>query len=99
MERLSKKVHEIKNNNFVEDIDWIKIEKKEITPPFKPKIRYQDDVRNFDKMLTDMPINSTLGNKEQMMNPSSTKNSKNTYINFTYRDKVKKWHIIFDIFF
>ena len=91
-ERLGKNVKEIKNHKFFEDIDWVKLEKKQITPPFKPKIRYQGDVRNFDKMFTDMPINSTLGNKEQMINPSSTiKNSKNTYINFTYiGDKVKK---------
>ena len=90
-ERLGKNVKDIKNHKFFEDIDWVKLEKKQITPPFKPKIRYQGDVRNFDKMFTDMPINSTLGNKEQMMNSSSTRNSKNTYINFTYLgDKVKK---------
>jgi len=91
-ERLGKNVSEIKSHKFFEDIDWIKLEKKQITPPFKPKIRYQGDVRNFDKMFTDMPITSTLGTKDQMMNPSSTiKNSKSTYINFTYLgEKVKK---------
>ena len=90
-ERLGKNVKDIKNHKFFEDIDWVKLEKKQITPPFKPKIRYQGDVRNFDKMFTDMPINSTLGNKDQTMNTLSTKNSKNTYINFTYLgDKVKK---------
>ena len=91
-ERLGKNVSEIKSHKFFEDVDWIKLEKKQITPPFKPKIRYQGDVRNFDKMFTDMPITSTLGTKDQMMNPSSTiKNSKSTYINFTYLgEKVKK---------
>ena len=91
-ERLGKNASDIKNHKFFEDIDWVKLEKKQITPPYKPKIRFQGDVRNFDKMFTDMPINSTLGNKEQMINPSGTiKNSKNTYINFTYiGDKVKK---------
>ena len=91
-DRLGQNISEIKEHKFFEGIDWIKLEKKQITPPFKPKIRYQGDVRNFDKMFTDMPITSTLGNKDQMMNPSSTiKNSKSTYINFTYLgDKVKK---------
>ena len=91
-DRLGKNVSEIKSHKFFEDVDWIKLEKKQITPPFKPKIRYQGDVRNFDKMFTDMPITSTLGTKDQMMNPSSTiKNSKSTYINFTYLgEKVKK---------
>ena len=90
--RFGKNVKEIKNHPFFESIDWVKLEKKEITPPFKPKIKFQGDVRNFDKMFTDIPINSTLGNKEQMLNPSSTiKNTKNTYIDFTYiGDKIKK---------
>ena len=90
--RIGKNVKDIKNHKFFESIDWVKLEKKEITPPFKPKIRYQGDVRNFDKMFTDMPITSTLGTKEQLLNPSSTiKNTKNTYIDFTYiGDKIKK---------
>jgi len=90
--RIGKNSKDIKNHKFFENIDWVKLEKKEITPPFKPKIRYQGDVRNFDKMFTDMPITSTLGTKEQLLNPSSTiKNTKNTYIDFTYiGDKIKK---------
>ena len=90
--RLGKNSKDIKNHKFFESIDWVKLEKKEITPPFKPKIRYQGDVRNFDKMFTDMPITSTLGTKEQLLNPSSTiKNTKNTYIDFTYIGyKIKK---------
>ena len=90
--RIGKNVKDIKNHKFFESIDWVKLEKKGITPPFKPKIRYQGDVRNFDKMFTDMPITSTLGTKEQLLNPSSTiKNTKNTYIDFTYiGDKIKK---------
>ena len=90
--RIGKNLKDIKNHKFFESIDWVKLEKKEITPPFKPKIRYQGDVRNFDKMFTDMPITSTLGTKEQLLNPSSTiKNTKNTYIDFTYiGDKIKK---------
>ena len=90
--RIGKNSKDIKNHKFFESIDWVKLEKKEITPPFKPKIRYQGDVRNFDKMFTDMPITSTLGTKEQLLNPSSTiKNTKNTYIDFTYiGDKIKK---------
>ena len=90
--RIGKNVKDIKNHEFFEGIDWVKLEKKEITPPFKPKIRHQGDVRNFDKMFTDMPITSTLGTKGQILNPSSTiKNTKNTYIDFTYiGDKVKK---------
>ena len=90
--RYGRNVKDIKNHPFFESIDWIKLEKKEITPPFKPKIRYQGDVRNFDKMFTEMPITSTLGKQDQMLNPSSTmKNTKNTYIDFTYiGDKIKK---------
>ena len=36
-----------------------------------PKIRHQGNVRNFDKMFTDMPISSSLG-KDQVLNPSTS---------------------------
>ena len=62
------------------DIDWMKLEKKEITQPYKPKIRFAGDVGNFDTMFTEMSINSTKRNVEVLANGTITmKNSKNTY--------------------
>ncbi len=90
--RIGKNVSDIKNHVFFKDIDWIKLEKKEITPPYKPKIKYAGDVGNFDTMFTEMSLNSTKRNVEVLVNGQSTiKNSKNTYADFTYiGDKMKK---------
>ena len=85
-------VADIKNHSFFKEIDWIKLEKKEITPPYKPKIKYAGDVGNFDTMFTEMSLNSTKRNVETLVNGANTiKNSKNTYADFTYiGDKMKK---------
>jgi serum/glucocorticoid-regulated kinase 2 len=90
--RIGKNVSDIKNHPFFKDIDWIKLEKKEITPPYKPKIKYAGDVGNFDTIFTEMSLNSTKRNVETLVNGANTiKNSKNTYADFTYiGDKMKK---------
>ena len=87
--RIGKNFEDIKNHEFFKDIDWIKLEKKEITPPYKPKIRFAGDVGNFDTMFTDMSIHSTKRNKEVLVN-STIKNTKNTYVGFTYIDDKSK---------
>ena len=90
--RIGKNVSDIKNHPFFKGIDWIKLEKKEITPPYKPKIKYAGDVGNFDTMFTEMSLNSTKRNVETLVNGANTiKSSKNTYADFTYiGDKMKK---------
>ena len=88
--RIGKNFEDIKNHEFFKDIDWVKLEKKEITPPYKPKIRFAGDVGNFDTMFTDMSIHSTKRNKEVLVNSSTIKNTKNTYVGFTYIDDKSK---------
>ena len=90
--RIGKNAEDIKNHVFFNDIDWVKLENKEITPPYKPKIRFPGDVGNFDTMFTEMSLNSTKRNPEVLENATNTiKNSKNTYVDFTYiGDKMKK---------
>ena len=89
--RIGNNVEDIKHHPFFKDIDWIKLEKKEITPPYKPKIRFAGDVGNFDTMFTEMSVNSTKRNMEVLNGTSTIKNSKNTYVDFTYiGDKIKK---------
>ena len=90
--RIGKNVSDIKNHPFFKGLDWIKLEKKEITPPYKPKIKYAGDVGNFDTMFTEMSLNSTKRNVETLVNGANTiKSSKNTYADFTYiGDKMKK---------
>jgi serine/threonine protein kinase len=49
---------EIKSHPFFESIDWDKLVKKEITPPFKPLVPGLTDTRNFDQEFTSMALDS-----------------------------------------
>lgn len=52
-ERLGmKNIQEIKNHPFFASVDWKKVLKKEVPPPFKPVVRSTTDVRNFDTDYT-----------------------------------------------
>lgn len=42
----------ILDHPFFREIDWIKLEARQIVPPFKPTIRSKTDVRNFDTDFT-----------------------------------------------
>lgn len=60
---------EVKNHPFFADIDWDKLAKREIKPPFVPKIRVNKDgalqTNNFDPEFTQMPVFS-LENKSKL---------------------------------
>jgi len=43
---------ELKRHPFFDDIDWIALTKKKITPPFKPKLKSETDTSNFDPEFT-----------------------------------------------
>lgn len=45
-------VEEIKAHSFFATIDWDKLLKKEIQPPFKPAVSRADDAFYFDKEFT-----------------------------------------------
>lgn len=59
---------DIKGNQFFRRIDWEKIEKREVQPPFKPKIRHRKDVSNFDRQFTSEKTDLTPTDKLFMMN-------------------------------
>ncbi len=42
----------IKHHSFFRSIDWDKMEKRQIKPPFKPKMKSKKDVANFDQEFT-----------------------------------------------
>lgn len=42
----------ILDHPFFRDVDWIRLEARQIEPPFKPDIRSRTDVRNFDTDFT-----------------------------------------------
>mmetsp|Transcript_17428 Transcript_17428/g.2414 ORF Transcript_17428/g.2414 Transcript_17428/m.2414 type:complete len:100 (+) Transcript_17428:453-752(+) len=48
---------EIKNHPWFAEIDWEKLAKKEVPPPFKPNLKEWEN--NFDEMfIAEEPINS-----------------------------------------
>ena len=72
--------NEIKTHPFFADIDWIKLSKKELHPPFIPKVRSTIDTCNIDEQfLNEMPVDS----------PANLQYEPVHFDQFTYaRDKV-----------
>ena len=46
----------IKEHPFFQNVDWEKYYNKEINPPFVPELNGDEDLRYFDKMFTDEPV-------------------------------------------
>lgn len=68
----------IKEHNYFADVDWNKYLNKEIEPPFVPKLENDMDLRYFDKIFTDEPVDS---NRSTIMSRSGRATE---YIGFTY---------------
>jgi len=73
---------EIKKQPFFEGIDWEKLKKKEIEAPFKPKLSGNKDLRYFDKMFLDTPIEESVPSQ----NLNSVAREKSKYGGFTYME-------------
>ena len=49
----------IKHHDFFKGVDWNKYWNKEVEPPFLPEFDNEEDLRYFDKMFTDEPVNNS----------------------------------------
>lgn len=55
---------EVQNTAFFSGTDWSAVYSKQVTPPFKPNISGDDDVKYFDKEFVNLPVvNSEIGEK------------------------------------
>jgi len=80
----------IKEHTFFREINWEALERKEVTPPFKPTVSSMSDTSNFDDEFTKLPIKSPpkesagLGNDK-----NSHSNNGIEFENFTYMEAPK----------
>ena len=46
-------------HSFFVDVDWEKLRKKKIIPPFKPRVYDDKDLGNFSDEFTGQPVRDT----------------------------------------
>ena len=73
-----KDAQKIKEHPYFKDVDWDKYWNREIEPPFLPEIEGEMDVKYFDKIFTDEPVDS---NRTSIMSRSR---GPTEYKGFTY---------------
>ncbi|KAH8589752.1 serine/threonine protein kinase, AGC family [Bisporella sp. PMI_857] len=54
---VARDAEELKDHPFFNDIDWVALAKKQIPPPFKPKLMSEIDASNFDPEFMDALAN------------------------------------------
>merc|ERR1712182_156717 len=58
---------EVKAHPFWAGSDWVAVLQRRITPPFKPNVGADGDVKYFDKEFLDMPaVNSEVGGEREV---------------------------------
>jgi len=70
--------NEIKMHQFFRGVDWAKLSKRQLKPPFRPNVSGIKDLKYFDKMFTEESINETPMMKNMMTGVD------NTFQGFTY---------------
>ncbi|CAF3515268.1 unnamed protein product [Adineta steineri] len=75
---------EIKDHSFFRRIDWLRIEARELQPPFKPKIGSNQDTSNFDGEFTAEPFKFTPCDKQLLMNIDQKLFDSFSFTNNTY---------------
>lgn len=74
---------EVQNHVFFSNIDWEKLYKKQVKPPFKPKVESETDTSNFDPCFTEaLPVDSLPSNQSAPLSETIQQNFKG----FTYTD-------------
>uniref|UniRef100_A0A6A7G348 non-specific serine/threonine protein kinase n=1 Tax=Hirondellea gigas TaxID=1518452 RepID=A0A6A7G348_9CRUS len=74
-------VEEIKKQPFFDSIDWEKLLRKEIEPPYKPNVKGKEDTSNFDVQFTDEPV------VDSLVTDSNLAGTSDTFVGFTYVEK------------
>jgi novel protein kinase C theta type len=72
----------VRAHPWFRDIDWDKLLRFEIEPPFKPKVRSADDLSNIDREFLDEDVNED-GDPEAPTGPVG----KDDFVDFTFAGK------------
>uniref|UniRef100_A0AC34Q0W4 Uncharacterized protein n=1 Tax=Panagrolaimus sp. JU765 TaxID=591449 RepID=A0AC34Q0W4_9BILA len=85
---------EIQVHDFFKPIDWEKIYRKEIEPPFKPILQSETDTTYFDSHVMDhlVPLKNWMTSKEISHNSVST-TLENVLWQKTPKEMTKKWKV------
>jgi len=78
--RLGSQPGEVKRHAFFKDIDWDKLERREVEPPYKPRVKNELDTTQIDTVFTqekpqDSLVETTL---------SETIQNENNFKGFTF---------------
>ena len=71
--------NQVKEHPFFEGISWDALYRKEVTPPFLPKVGGPRDIRNFDRDYTEEKATESYEG-----NMSDGQKLRNKYEGFTY---------------
>jgi serum/glucocorticoid-regulated kinase 2 len=80
-------VDDIHHHAFFKVLDWDKLYRKEIDPPYKPNVKGVGDVSNFDDTFTSEPVVDSLAQDSQLS--KTMQKESDAFANFTYTDKNK----------
>jgi len=79
-------VNDIKSHLFFKDIVWEKMLRKEIDPPYKPKVKANDDTSNFDESFTKEPVVDSVVTQSKLSETVGNDPS-DAFTGFTYNQK------------
>ena len=75
---------DVKAHPYFDGIDWEEAKKKNLIPPFVPKIKNELDVKYFDNDFTDIQINNDNDNDNIDLLYSDEEQGEDNYNGFTY---------------
>jgi serine/threonine protein kinase len=79
-----KDADDIKNHDYFKDVNWTLFLERKVRPKFRPYLKHEEDLSNFDKLFTDEDPNSFYKDKFNLF-PSANKEKESFfYENFSY---------------
>jgi len=77
-------IDDLKAHPFFKDIQFEKMMKKEIDPPYKPKIKANDTTSNFDTTFTSEPVVDSVAQPSGL---GTLSENPDAFVGFTYQQK------------